>query len=472
MTVTREQFGSRLGFILAASASAVGIGNLVGFPVNAAKNGGAAFLLIYALCLVLVCVPVIMAELAAGRHSHKNPLGTYLFFAKGSPLGLLGGWLALITPYMIAVFYSVITLWLLGYLVAILAGDLRSLAEPGHFAGFINSPEMLVYLLLIAAMVGGILFFGVKDGIERSAKIMMPALFVMLLGLVAFVLTRDNALTGIRYYLVPDITKINAQVLNGAMSQAFFSLSLGMGILITYGSYMHRQASIPYSAKMIALTDTAVAFVAGLMMIPAVFSYNPATDPAELSDSSLSLIFSYLPHIFLDLQNSVGYFGASVVAAVFFLLAFFAALTSLVSIIEVPIAAVMDQRGCSRNKALGLIGITLALAAFACALSFGRVSWLTELLPYSGSSHSLFEVISDIFYDTILPFNGFLICLLVTLCWRKANLNAELEIGARDYRGSLLERYTSFALSVIIPLVLLFVFVNTVLSKFFNSSLI
>lgn len=472
MTATREQFGSRLGFILAAAASAVGIGNLVGFPVNAAKNGGAAFLLIYALCVILVCFPVIMAELAAGRNSRQNPLGTYLHFLGKGPLGLLGGWLVLITPYMIAVFYTVITLWLLGYLFAIVGGNLNALADPEYFAHFINTPVTLLYLLLIAVLVGSILYFGVKDGIERSSKIMMPALFIMLLALVVFVLTRDNALAGLKYYLVPDITKINAQVLNGAMSQAFFSLSLGMGILITYGSYMNKQASIPYSAKMIALTDTAVAFTAGLMMIPAVFSYNPATDPADLSDSSLSLIFSYLPHIFLDMQHSVGYVGASAVAAIFFLLAFFAALTSLVSIIEVPIAAVMDQRGYSRNRALALIGITLTLAAFACALSFGRVGWLTELLPYNGSWHSLFEVISDIFYDTILPFNGFLICLLVTLGWKKANLNTELETGANNYRGSLLERYTSFALSVVIPLVLLFVFINTVLNKFFNSSLI
>lgn len=472
MTVPREQFGSRLGFILAAAASAVGIGNLVGFPVNAAKNGGAAFLLIYALCVILVCLPVIMAELAAGRRSRKNPLGTYLFFSKSTPFGWLGGWLVLITPYMIAVFYAVITLWLLGYLVAIVSGDLVALADPAYFARFINSPITLAYLLLIAAMVGGILCFGVKQGIERSAKIMMPALFVMLLGLVVFVLTRDNALAGVKYYLVPDISKINAQVLNGAMSQAFFSLSLGMGILITYGSYMKQRASIPYSAKMVALTDTSVAFVAGLMMIPAIFSYNPATDPADLSDSSLSLIFSYLPHIFLEMQSSVGYVGASAVAAIFFLLVFFAALTSLVSIIEVPLAAVMDQRGYTRNRALALIGISMTLATIACALSFGTVGFLTELLQYNGRPHSLFEVISDIFYDTILPLNGFLICVLVTWHWRKANLDGELETGAEDYRGSLLERYTSFALRVLIPIVLLFVFINTVLNKFFGTSLI
>ena len=166
----------------------------------------------------------------------------------------------------------------------------------------------------------------------------MPALFAMLLGLVVFVLTRDNAMAGVEFYLIPDFDKINANVINGALSQAFFSLSLGMGILITYGSYINRKTDIVGSAKLVALTDTAVAFVAGLMVMPAIFSFNPSIDPSELSDSSVSLIFVFLPKLFLALQATVGYFFASAIASVFFLLVFFAALTSLVSIIEVPVA--------------------------------------------------------------------------------------------------------------------------------------
>lgn len=472
MTAPREQFGSRLGFILAAAGSAVGIGNLVGFPVNAAKNGGAAFLLLYAVFVLLICIPVMMAELAAGRNSQKNPLGAYQHFAPNNKLWPIGGWLSLITPYMIAVFYAVITLWVLGYLVAIISGDLQALTQSDYFGNFINSPSVFLYLAIVAVMVAVILHFGVKEGIERGAKIMMPSLFIMLIGLVIFVLTRDNAMAGVQYYLIPDISKIDAKVINGAMGQAFFSLSLGMGILITYGSYMDRQASIPGSAKMVALADTGVAFTAGLMVLPAIFSFNPDTNPADLSDSSVSLIFTFLPKIFLAMQVSVGYWGASIVAAIFFLLVFFAALTSLVSIIEVPVSGVMDQKGYSRNKALLAVGSTMVLIALACAVSFGMVDALTNLVSYGGANKSLFDLVIDVFYDTILPLNGFMICLLVVYRWKKANLNKELEQGAPNYKGSLLERYTNFALSTFIPVILLFVFINTVLNKFFSASLI
>ncbi len=472
MTAPREQFGSRLGFILAAAGSAVGIGNLVGFPVNAAKNGGAAFLFIYALFVFLICLPVMMAELAAGRNSQKNPLGTYRFFASGHKLWPIAGWLALITPFMIAVFYGVITLWVLGYLFAILGGNLQELANPDYFGEFINSGQVYALLALIAAIVGVILKFGVKDGIERAAKIMMPSLFVLLLGLVIFVLTLDNAVAGLRFYLIPDFSKIDASVINGAMGQAFFSLSLGMGILITYGSYMNRGASISGSAKLVALTDTAVAFTAGLMILPATFAFNPDIDTEELSSSSVALIFTFLPKIFLAMEGVAGYTGASAVAAIFFLLVFFAALTSLVSIIEVPVSGVMDQMCYSRKKALLIVGLGIALFALVCALSFGIVEFFTHFLHYGGADKSVFDLVVDVFYDTILPLNGFLICIMVSYRWKKSNFDRELEQGAPDYKGSLLERYTNLALGTFIPVILLLVFINTVLTKFFGVNLI
>ncbi|HIE56259.1 MAG TPA: sodium-dependent transporter [Chromatiaceae bacterium] len=326
MSVAREQFGSRLGFILAAAGSAVGIGNLVGFPVAAAKNGGAAFLLIYALFVFLVCLPIMMAELSMGRHSQKDPLGAYRDLSNGSSLWSLAGWLVLITPYMIAVFYMVITVWLCGYLFETASGNLDQLANPDNFGRFINSNSVFLYFIVVAALVNLILIGGVKDGIERAAKIMMPALFVMLIALVIFVLTLDNAWLGVQYYLVPDFSKINAGVINSALSQAFFSLSLGMGIMITYGSYIGRDEKIVGSAKIVALTDTGVAFAAGLMILPAIFSFNPTINTAELSDSSVSLIFTFLPKIFLALQTTIGYLAASIAASLFFLLVFFAAM--------------------------------------------------------------------------------------------------------------------------------------------------
>jgi NSS family neurotransmitter:Na+ symporter len=182
--------------------------------------------------------------------------------------------------------------------------------------------------------------------------VMMPALFVMLVLLVIFVLTLDNAMAGIEFYIIPDFDKISASVVNGALAQAFFSLSLGMGILITYGSYISRDTDISGSAKLVAITDTSIAFIAGLMVLPAIFSFNPNVNPEELSSSSVSMIFLFLPKIFLALQVSIGYALASIIASVFFLLVFFAAITSLVSILEVPVAYLIDEKKYSRSKSL------------------------------------------------------------------------------------------------------------------------
>ena len=350
MSADRQQFGSRLGFVLAAAGSAVGIGNLVGFPVNAAKNGGGAFLFVYAVFVILVCLPVMLAELSLGRHTQRNPIGAFQAIAPEKKSWHFGGWLSVITPFMIAVFYMVITVWIVGYLVGTVTGNLEALADPSYFGTFINQNSVFGYFFLTAVIIAAILYMGVADGIERAAKTMMPALFVMLLGLVVFVLTLDNAVSGVAFYLIPDFSKITPTVINGALGQAFFSLSLGMGILITFGSYMKRNESIPSAAKFVALTDTGVAFCAGLMIIPAIFAFNPAINTEELSSSSVSLIFSFLPKIFLALQATIGYVGASIVASIFFLLVLFAAITSQVSILQVPLAALEDQWALSRKK--------------------------------------------------------------------------------------------------------------------------
>ncbi|BFM12815.1 sodium-dependent transporter [Simiduia litorea] len=472
MAASREQFGSRLGFVLAAAGSAVGIGNLVGFPVNAAKNGGGAFLLMYAIFVFTICVPVMMAELAAGRNSAKGPLGSYASLTNNNKPWSIAGWLSTITPFMIAVFYTVITVWIFEYLYNALTGDLAELAKPETFGAFINGGDIFIHLAVVIGIVNLILVGGVKEGIERSAKILMPALFLMLIGMVIFVLTQENAMAGVKFYLIPDFSKITGPVVSGALGQAFFSLSLGMGILITYGSYMDKRSSIASSAKMVAIADTSVAFCAGLMILPAIFSFNPQTDPTQLSDSSVSLIFTFLPKIFLALQGSVGYFGASVVASVFFLLVFFAALTSLVSIIEVPAASLVDQKGYSRKKSLLVLNLGMILFTIACTASFGMVGWLTEFTEYAGSTKSLFDVVYDVFYDTILPLNGLLICLFVIYRWKKHNLDAELETGDDGFKGSFLERYMHFSLGTFIPVILALIFINTVAIKFFGASLL
>jgi NSS family neurotransmitter:Na+ symporter len=319
MSVSREHFSSRIGFILAAAGSAVGIGNLVGFPVNAAKNGGGAFLLMYALFVFLICLPIMIAEMAVGRNTAKEPVGAFKALSHGSKLWGSAGFLGVLTPFMIAVFYMVITVWIFGYITLTVTGNLDYLASAEGFGEFINSPYLYVGLVVVSGIVSFILAAGVKGGIEKAAKILMPALLIMLIMMVVFVLTLDNAMAGVSFFIVPDISKITPSVINGALSQAFFSLSLGMGILLTYGSYIDKQTNIPNSAKLVAITDTGVAFIAGLMILPAVFSFNPEVIPSELSDSSVSLIFTFLPKIFLALQTSLGYIGASAVATFFFL---------------------------------------------------------------------------------------------------------------------------------------------------------
>ena len=471
MAASREEFGSRLGFILAAAGSAVGIGNLVGFPVGAAKNGGGAFLLMYALFVFLICLPVMLAEMSVGRHAGKDPLGAYSKLTGGAWQWKIAGWLSIITPFMIAVFYLVITVWIFGYLVESSLGNLDTLANPETFGQFINGQSVFYYMIAVLAIVYLILQGGVKEGIEKAAKLLMPALFVMLLFLVVFVLTQDNAMAGVKYYLIPDFSKINAAVINGALSQAFFSLSLGMGIMITYGSYINKRADIPGSAKLVALTDTLVAFVAGLMILPAIFSFNPNIDPTQLSESSISMIFTFLPKIFLALQASLGYFGASLVASMFFLLVFFAAITSIVSIFEVPVAALMDEKGVSRKSALGILGLLLVVLGVFSALSFGMVGFFTEFTSYAGQTKSFFDLVYDVFYDTILPLNGLLICIFVIYRWKKQKFNEELEQGAPNYKGSFFERYVNFSVGTFIPVILLVIFINTVALKYFGYSL-
>ncbi|KZN68752.1 sodium-dependent transporter [Pseudoalteromonas luteoviolacea] len=471
MSANREQFSSRLGFILAAAGSAVGIGNLVGFPVSAAKNGGGAFLIIYALFVAFICLPVMIAEMALGRKAQKDPYGAYHSLTGGDKKWSFAGALAVLTPFMIAVFYMVITVWIFGYLVQTLIGNLDQLANPDNFGTFINEYTVFAYMAGVALLVNLILVGGVKEGIEKAAKLMMPALFVLLIGLVAYVLTLDNAMDGVRYYIVPDFSKMDASVLNGALSQAFFSLSLGMGILITYASYISKKEDIVGSSKMVAVTDSLVAFIAGLMVIPAIFSFNPNVNPEELSDSSVSMIFVYLPQLLLTMQADIGYVGASIVAGIFFLLVFFAAITSLVSIVEVPTASLMEAKGYSRKKSLTVLAVTTGILTVLCTMSFGMVDSLTQFTQYGGVNKSFFDIVSDVFYDTILPFNGLLLCLFVTYRWRKANLSEELAHGNESYKGSFMEKYVNFSLSTFIPVILLLIFVNTVATKYFAVSL-
>ncbi|MBL6747322.1 MAG: sodium-dependent transporter [Pseudomonadales bacterium] len=462
MAQERGQFSSKLGFILAAAGSAVGLGNLVAFPVMASKNGGAAFLIIYLFFIAFICYPVMMAEIAMGRRTTRNPVGAFSELSGGQLIWRLAGMLAIMTPFMIAVFYTVITVWLVVYIKEIFGGNLDVLSQPGNFSEVVARPSLFGYLFALLGVMFFILLGGVKGGIERLARVLMPTLAVMLLLLVGFVLTLDNAGTGVTYYLVPDFSRINLATINGALSQAFFSLSLGMGILITYGSYFSREDNIADSTRMVAIADTAIAFSAGLLILPAIFAFDPNTNTDDLSTSSVGLIFDFLPQIFLSMQDTVGYGGASFVAIVFFTLVFFAALTSMVSIIEIPIACWIDELGMTRKKAVMLQAILLTIFAVPATMSLGISDFFTNFTSYGGVTKSFFDLVSDVFYETILPFVGFTVCIFCAYKWKVSGLKEELVIGDDKYSGSLTERYINLSLGTVIPIVLLVVFLSTV----------
>ena len=462
MTEARGQFSSKLGFILAAAGSAVGLGNIVAFPVMASKNGGAAFLIIYLLFIAFICYPVMLAEISMGRHTNRNPVGAFSRLSAGHPGWRLAGILAILTPFMIAVFYTVITVWLVVYVKEIAFGRLDILSNESTFGEVVARPSLFGYLLGLLVLIFTILLGGVKGGIERLARILMPTLALMLVALTLFVLTLDNAVAGIRYYLVPDFSRMNLSVINGALSQAFFSLSLGMGILITYGSYFSQQDNICQSTRMVAVADTSIAFFAGLLILPAIFAFDPNTNIEDLSTSSVGLIFSFLPQIFLSMQSAVGYAGASVVAISFFSLVFFAALTSLVSIIEIPISCWVDELKLTRRKAVVLQAALLSIFSIPAIMSLGISDYFTNFTSYGGITKSFFDLVSDVFYETILPLVGFTVCIFCAYRWRLAGLSSELSKGDPDYVGSRLEKYINFSLVTFIPFVLLLVFISTV----------
>jgi NSS family neurotransmitter:Na+ symporter len=473
MSADRGQFSSKLGFILAAAGSAVGLGNLAAFPVGAAKNGGAAFLILYLVFVVFICFPIMISELSIGRKTKSNPIGAFDQLSGGDALWKSAGKLAVITPFMIGVFYLVLTVWVMGYFLETVLGRLDFLATSGSFSEFITSPLLFVFVFIVVIIMYFILNGGVKNGIEKAAKILMPMLAIMLVLLTIFVLTLDNASAGISFYLVPDFTKLNGAVISGALSQAFFSLSLGMGILITYGSYLSKESDIIDSAKLVAISDSAIAFFAGLLILPAIFSFNPNITGSELSESSVSLIFVFLPQVFMSMQGAIGYVGASIVAATFFLAVFFAAITSIVSLIEVPVAHYVDDKGMDRKKSLIMVmAATVALSLLALA-SFGMVPALANLPGYGGAeAKSFFDYIIDMFYETILPLIGFIVCVFTAYRWKTHNLAEEISSGNSSFAGSFLQKYVNFSMGTLIPVFVFFVFISTVLRIYFGIDLV
>lgn len=465
----REHWGSSWGFILAAVGSAVGLGNIWKFPYITGENGGGAFVLVYLLCIAVIGAPIMICEFALGRHTQRDPVGAFkaltptrsvlahllglgmllaglflLLFQSwgwGTLLVALGilvfkyswvlvGAMGVMAGFTILSFYSVVAGWTIGYVwkAATLQLNFSDVAmAKEHFGTFILNPAWavgchLVFMVLCVLIV----YKGVKAGIERWSKILMPVLFFIILALIIRSLTLPGAMAGVRFYLTPDFSKINTNSVLLALGHAFFSLSLGMGAMITYGSYMEKKQNLFTSMLAVVSLDTLIALMAGLAIFPAVFAMGFAPDAGP------GLVFQVLPTVFNQIP-----FGAFW-AFLFFLLLLIAALTSGISLLEVVTAYFVDEKGWSRHRATVVFGGIIFLLGSLCAISvanWSRIEGLHSILLkiFGSTKDSFFDTMDNLASNWLLPLGGLMISLFVGWIWGTKHAVDEIREGSANF---------------------------------------
>ena len=443
----RASFGSRLGVILATAGSAVGLGNVWRFPYMTGENGGAVFIIIYLLCVLLLGIPCMLNEFIIGRHGQANSARAFRTLADGSPWGLIG-YVGLLTGFLIMGYYVVVSGWCLQYIWASLAGHLNG--DPAYvqsyFAEFTTHPvKPLLWVLVIMVISYIIIEHGVRDGIERASKLMMPVLFLLLIIIVVASCLLPDAWRGVEFLFRPDFSKVTGDVFLGAMGQAFYSLSIGMGCLCTYASYFSRSTDLGKSATHIVIIDSMIAILAGLMIFPAAFSVGIRPD------SGPSLIYITLPNVFSQAFAAVPVVGY-VVSVLFFLLLTLAAITSLMSLHEVCTAFIQEDLHTTRRRAALIVSVMTAVMGAFCSLSLGAVDGL------SCFGRSLFDWFDFLTGQILLPLGGFLTCLF--LGWRVPHKVVRDEFtNWGELRGRFFHLYI-FLVKYVCPLAILCIFLH------------
>jgi NSS family neurotransmitter:Na+ symporter len=402
--IERASFGSKLGVILATAGSAVGLGNVWRFPYMTGQNGGAVFILIYVGCVLLLGIPCMISEFIIGRHAQTNTARAYLKVGGKNPLSLIG-YMSVLTGFLITGYYAVVSGWCLQYIWASLIGHLNS-GDPtffkDYFVQFSEDPVKPIFwtlLMLLATYL--IIEHGVRDGIERASKLLMPTLFILLLVIVVAACMLPNASKGIEFLFKPDWNMINGDVFLGALGQSFYSMSIAMGCICTYASYFSKQTNLTNSAVQIGVIDSVVAILAGLMIFPAAFSVgvNP--------DSGPSLIFITLPNVFQQAFSSMPVVGY-VISLLFYLLLSLAALTSLMSLHEVSTSFFQEEFRITRKSAALIVTISCCIIGAFCSLSLGPSGQFMHLL-----GKTLFDLFDFVTGQIFLPIAGFLTCILI-----------------------------------------------------------
>lgn len=446
-TEGRGQWGSSLGFIMAAAGSAVGLGNIWRFPYLTGQNGGGAFVFVYIICVLFIGIPLLFNEIALGRKSGKNPIGA-IRETGGNKFWQIAGVLCVLVCFFVFSYYSVIAGWTVGYIFT------EIINIPVDFEEFTQTPMYVIpltftFILLTILIVLG----GVSGGIEKAAKFLMPILFIIIIFIAGRSVTLEGAEAGIQYYLNPDFSKINGSVILQALGQAFFSMSVGWGLMITFGSYLPKNSNIIQSSGWIASMDTAVALLGGLMVFPALFALLPGKDPA----AGPALVFDVLPRVFDAMP------GGSVIGALFFLLLMVAALTSTISMLEVPVAYLIDDKKWNRKKATWIVGIAAMIMSVPSALSsiegnfFAEISFTFLSNPIQGFFGAM-----DFIFGT---FAVIVICLMLALYtgWASkiSDFADELALGAPMFKGPFRQGWIFF-IKWVCPIVIVLLILNMI----------
>lgn len=448
-TSIHGQWSSRFAFIMAATGSAVGLGNVWKFPYLTGENGGGAFVLIYLLCVISIGIPVMIAEIMLGRRGRQSPINTMQQLARteGRPaLWQLLGWAGVAAGFIILSYYSVIGGWTLAYVIKAasgLFGGLDAKTSGAIFGGFIANPwQLLLWHSLFMLMSGYVVSRGVQSGLEKSVRFMMPALFFILLLLLLYAMNSGSFMQGLEFMLKPDFNKLSGGGVLAAMGQAFFSLSLGLGAIMMYGSYLPQDASIGKSTLIIASLDTLVAILAGLAIFPLVFAnqLTPGGGPG--------LVFQTLPIAFGQMPFG-SFFGT-----LFFVLLVFAAWTSSISLIEPAVAWLVENRGLSRLKAASLVTLAVWILGIATVLSFNHWAFDFNFLG-SHKTNGVFDILEILTSNFMLPLGGLFIAIFATWCMRKSSAVDELAMG----HGFWFHAWY-YSTRFVAPLALGFVFLN------------
>ncbi|WCE32236.1 sodium-dependent transporter [Vibrio sp. SCSIO 43137] len=435
---SRETFSSRIGFVLAAAGAAVGLGNIWGFPTQAASNGGGAFLLVYLLMILLVAFPMLVVEMAIGRYGQANPVDSMKSLSL-NPLakqtGAAVGWLGLSVPCAVLAFYSIVGGWLICFLLGASAELMGMESAASWFKGFSVERNLfgtLVFYVLTILIVQG----GVKQGIEKWSTRLMPALFALFGLLFIYIMSQDGAMTGLKHYLVPDFSKVfDRKLLLAAMGQGFFSLTIGGCSMLIYGSYLSKKESLPKMAMSVTLVDTAVAFIAGLVVLPAMFVAMQKGVEIYAQDGSLlssdTLVFTVLPLMF----ESLGFIG-QIFAVIFFLLLTIAALTSSISMLECPVALVGERTHTSRGFLSWIIG--------------GLIALFSVLIVYNFSA--MFGLVATVATQYLQPVAALMFCLFGGWVWNRNAKLKELSQGSEDFEKTVFGRLWPLYVKFVCPL--------------------